>query len=110
MPSPGICANISGHSRAVAFALQHLGAVAALRVPIAAEGSTEIRSHAARLLGFSDARIAAMGSGRQPADQRVYDRALAALHDAMGADTVASLMAEGAVMTEEQAVDEALAL
>ena len=39
--------------------------------------------------------------------EQEYDRALAVLRDAIGADTVARLMAEGATMTEEQAIGEA---
>ena len=38
-----------------------------------------------------------------------HDRALAALRDALGADRVAELTAEGAAMTEEQAVADATA-
>jgi hypothetical protein len=50
-----------------------------------------------------------MGAARQPAEQLIYDRALVALHRTLGADAVAKLMSEGAAMTEEQAVEEALA-
>jgi predicted ATPase len=92
-----------------AFALQYLAAIAALRPPVVAEGGAEIRSRAAQILGFSDARIAATGSIRQGADQLVYDRAMSALRNAMGADTLSNLMAKGATMTEEQAVEAALA-
>ncbi len=93
----------------VAFALHHLGAIAALR-GLAAGERTDVSSRAARILGFSDAGIKAMGSGRQPTDQLVYDRAMSAVRDAIGADTLSTLMAEGVAMTEEQAVEAALAL
>jgi predicted ATPase/transcriptional regulator with XRE-family HTH domain len=89
------------------LALQHLGAIIALR-PDAAERRPEARSQATRMLGFSEARIAAIGSPRWPDDQLVYDRAVAALRDAMGAAAVTNLLADGAAMTEEQAVEEAL--
>ncbi len=92
-----------------AFALQYLAAIAALRPRAVAEGGAEICSRAAQMLGFVDARIAAMGSARKPLDQPVYDRALSALRDEIGSETVARLMAEGSVMTEERAVEEALA-
>jgi predicted ATPase/transcriptional regulator with XRE-family HTH domain len=87
-----------------AFALQHLGSIIALRPHVAAQA----RLHAARVLGFSEARIAAMGSARALDYQWVYDRTVAALCDAMGAAAFEKLVAEGAAMTEEQAVDEAL--
>jgi hypothetical protein len=61
---------------------------------------------AARLLGFLDASFEATGATRN-LDVEERDRALAALRDALGADSVAKLMAEGAAMTEEQAVAEA---
>jgi hypothetical protein len=93
-----------------AFALQDLAAIAALRPRAVAEGGAEMRSGAAQILGFSDARIAAMGSIRQVAGQLVYRRAMSALRDAMGAEALSNLMADGATMTEEQAVEAALAL
>jgi hypothetical protein len=37
-----------------------------------------------------------------------YGRVISALRESLGADAVARLMAEGASMTEEQAVEEAL--
>ena len=39
--------------------------------------------------------------------EHAYDRAVVALREVLGADAVANLMAEGATMTEEQAVEEA---
>ncbi len=47
-----------------AIALQHLGAIAALRPPAAAEGGAGRRSHSRPDLGLSDARITALGSAR----------------------------------------------
>jgi hypothetical protein len=68
----------------------------------------------ARIYGFVDARLAAMGSARRwmdsPEQEPYYHRALAVLRDALGDDTVAKLVAEGAAITEEQAVEEALTL
>lgn len=91
-----------------AFALQHLGSIIALRPHATVRRAAPARLQAARVLGYSEARIAAMGSARASDYQWVYDRAVAALCDAMGAAAFEKLMAEGAAMTEEQAVDEAL--
>ena len=58
---------------------------------------------AARLLGFVDAHL--LGENTlSSAEQRLEDQTLGALREALGADAVADLMAEGALMTQEQAV------
>jgi hypothetical protein len=94
-----------------AFALQHLASIAVLQAQSFAERAVDVCPRAARILGFADARIAQRGSVLRGMDERpVYDRTLTALRAAIGAEAVAKLMAEGAVMTEEQAVEEALAL
>lgn len=92
------------------FSVQHLGEILALRPQSVAERSAKERSLAARLLGLSDARIVAMRSARQAADQLVYDRSMSVLRDVMGTDTMSSLMADGAAMTEDQAIEATLAL
>ena len=91
-----------------AFALEHLGWILALRPYAAASHVARARRQAARVLGYSEARIAAIGSARAPDYQAVYDSAVAALCDAMGAKTTSELMADGATMTEEEAVEAAL--
>ncbi|HEV3092532.1 MAG TPA: tetratricopeptide repeat protein [Candidatus Cybelea sp.] len=98
-----------GHALTVvaAWALQRLGAVAALR-PQARERAPHSHMRAARILGFVDARIAALGSVRGHVGQLEYDRVLKVLHAAMRPDVVANLMLEGETMTEEQALNEAL--
>jgi hypothetical protein len=48
-----------------------------------------------------------MGSMNLHIQRQEHDRALAALRDAMGPEAVANLMAIGALMTEEQALEEA---
>ena len=65
---------------------------------------------AARILGFVDARLAAiLGSGRRDRDQQPeYNRSLAVLCGALGSVVVAELMAAGSAMTEDQVVEEAL--
>ncbi len=61
---------------------------------------------AARLLGFVDARIKALGSTFDIAS----DAAIAALHRSVGVNTVADLSAEGAAMNERRALEEAMAI
>ncbi|MGB8909754.1 MAG: helix-turn-helix domain-containing protein [Candidatus Cybelea sp.] len=96
-----------GHDAFAMYALQHLGYVAALRPQVGAEGTPKAYARAARILGFADAHIAAMGFAREILGKQEYDRVLAVLRDAMGAELVANLMSEGAAMTEDQAVAEA---
>jgi predicted ATPase len=97
-----------------AYALQNLGVIAALRPRGEAENSLEVYVRVARIYGFVDARLAAMGSARRwmdsPEQEPYYHRALAVLRDALGGDTVAKLTAEGAAITEERAVEETLAI
>ncbi|MBV8531391.1 MAG: helix-turn-helix domain-containing protein [Candidatus Eremiobacteraeota bacterium] len=93
-----------------AQALQHFAAIAALRAPGNAESALSARARAARILGFVDARFAAKGSARlHNQEQEEYNRVIAVLREASGGGAIASLMAAGAEMTEEQAVAEALA-
>ena len=89
-------------------AMHRLAAIAALRPQGDREGSRAYAS-AARHFGFVNARFANLGSLRQLMDQREYERALAVLRDAMDLAELASLMKAGAAMSEEQAIDEALA-
>ncbi|MGA9019113.1 MAG: helix-turn-helix domain-containing protein [Candidatus Cybelea sp.] len=92
----------------VAWTLLHLGAIAALRPHISTvrEPATAY-GQAARILGFVDVRLEAIGSAKLYLHEQEYNRVLAILRDAIGAGLVASLMADGGVMTEEQAVEEA---
>ena len=89
----------------VAWTLQHLGAITALRPQRSAQSALCAHGQAARILGFVDARLEAIGSAKMYIYQQGYDRALTLLRETLGADAVTSLMAEGATMTEEQAVD-----
>jgi hypothetical protein len=65
---------------------------------------------AARLLGFVYAQHPSDKNNWSSAEQRLDDQRLGALRDALGADAVADLMAQGAMLTEEQAVAEAVEL
>ena len=91
-----------------AHALQNLAAIGALRPRVDPTHAAAARGAAARILGFVDARLASMGSARPHAPAQQYVGMLAMLRDALGTDAVASLMADGTSMTQEQAVEEAL--
>jgi predicted ATPase/DNA-binding XRE family transcriptional regulator len=93
-----------------AWTLQHLAAIAALQPPFGLERATDPRARAARVLGYVDVRLLAIGSQRLPFMEPEYDHALVVLRETLGIDAVATLMAAGATMTEEQAVEEALVL
>jgi len=94
------------HDHIVTWALQQLGAIAALRPQPVAERSPNLYARAGRILGFVDARRAETVQPRLWEPE--YDRAIALLRDAIGVDAVASFMTAGATITEDQAVEEAL--
>jgi predicted ATPase len=86
-------------------ALQNLAEVATLRPR---EGDkSDVFARAARILGFVEA---GRGAEQLVLDARNVSRILGNLRDALGADAVAKLVAEGATMTEEEVDSEALAL
>jgi predicted ATPase/DNA-binding SARP family transcriptional activator len=92
----------------VAFALQHLAAVAALRTT----GNAEQRQHdgrirAARLLGYVDARLGALEALREHTEQQQYEKVLAALRTALTDHEVEKLLLEGRTWSGDQAVAEA---
>ena len=98
----------SGHLNVLAAqALQHLAAIAALQAGSRAESaSTGLR--AARILGFVDARLSAMGAARlNNQERREYDRALAVLQGVLGAAGLTTGLAEGAAMSESEAIAQA---
>jgi hypothetical protein len=55
-----------------------------------------------------DAQNTALGTQREPTEQWGYDKLIAALHETLSEDEIAQLAAEGAVWSEDQAVEEAL--
>ena len=85
-------------------ALQHLAAVAALQPGADAETANESCRRAARLLGFADARFAALDAVREYTEQQERDAVRAALRDALGEDEFATLAAEGSTWTLEYCV------
>ncbi len=82
----------------VAWILQHCALIAAERKQVAA---------AARLLGYVDAQYAELGLERESTERWSHDR-LAAILRGASVQSVAADLAEGATMSEERAIDEAL--
>jgi tetratricopeptide (TPR) repeat protein len=74
----------------------------------AARLSTEVCARTARILGFVNARLTALGSARLPSAQPRYQRVFAALQARLGADAISERLADGASLTEDQVVEEAL--
>jgi predicted ATPase/class 3 adenylate cyclase len=93
---------------ALAFTLQHLAAIAALRPNGDPAAADDDRARAARLLGYVDARAAALEAMREYADRQEYEKTLAALREALGAQRLAQLMDEGRTWSEDHAVAQAL--
>jgi predicted ATPase len=83
----------------IAIALQHLAVIAVL-------GGGARRG--ARLLGYVDAQYMALGLQREPTEQWGYDKLMAASRETLSEDEIATLGAEGAAWSEDQAVEEAL--
>jgi tetratricopeptide (TPR) repeat protein len=83
----------------VPFSVQHLAAVALH------DGHLYI---AARLIGWCDAYLKAIDEVRQPTEQIEYDRILSGLQNALTDEEFQSFRAEGAMLTEDAACEEAL--
>jgi predicted ATPase/transcriptional regulator with XRE-family HTH domain len=95
----------------IAFTLEDFVAVAAGRPLADPEFRLEMRKRGARLLGFVDEFFATSGHvPRQPVQQKEYELLAGSLREAVGAETLATLLREGAAMTEDQAVAYAEAL
>lgn len=91
----------------VAWSLEQVATLAMRRSRGEAQRRSSAYASAARIFGFVDARLAAMGSARLPSAKQSYQRALDKLRAAMGTVALGACMAEGASMTEDQAVEEA---
>jgi hypothetical protein len=65
---------------------------------------------AARLAGFAQDRLAAMGWQRVESDRRIAAQLFDGLERRLGKEQLALLLAEGATLTEEEAVARATAL
>jgi hypothetical protein len=89
------------------WALQHLAAIGALRLHNDAQASEDLR-RAARILGYANAHFASLESRREYTERQEYEAMIPALRDALGADRLAQLMAEGSIWSEDRAVSEAM--
>lgn len=92
----------------VTHLLQHLTAIAVLRPREPAEEHHGVYERAARVLGYVDARLPAVDSVRF-FGQEEYNRVRDVLRGAIGDEALTAEMASGAALTEDQAVEEALA-
>ncbi|MGA8097190.1 MAG: tetratricopeptide repeat protein, partial [Candidatus Cybelea sp.] len=90
--------------------IHHLAATAVLRAEIAADDRRHARVQAARLLGFVDARLISLMTTPPHANQLEHDHVVAMLKGALGIHAAAMLMAQGATMSEDEAVEMALEL
>lgn len=90
-----------------AYALQHFAAVSALRPARDDARAEENRVRAARLIGYADARLAALDCSREFTEQHEYERIVEALKDVLGNDRLGLLHSEGASWTESRALSEA---
>ena len=85
------------------WSVQHLAAAAAL-VPRSATPTQRLHD-ATRLIGYADARLLELGSPRTPPEQREYDRARTALAHALAPALMSELLAAGAGLSPERAVE-----
>ncbi len=91
-------------------ALQHAAAALALAPPVDAPGTCAATCQlGARLIGYVDERMRAMGAKREFTEQSDYDRAMALLTETLGTAALGTLVLDGAKLSEEQAVGLALA-
>ncbi len=92
-----------------AYILQHLAAVGTLTSYASKRRAEEGLERSAMLLGFVDARIAALEARREFTERQEYDRMSAALRGTLG-PRLDNVMALGAEWTEDGAVAVALEL
>jgi predicted ATPase/class 3 adenylate cyclase len=83
----------------MAFAIQHLAGVAAMR---------DDHERAAVLLGFADGRATSGLALRESTEQRGYDSTLQLLGGVLGVERTRELMKRGESLSEEQAVAQAM--
>ena len=86
----------------IAWALQHLAAIAALRPSEDIDRSRSDFARAARVLGFVDARIAALGAPREFTEQQEYERVTTALRKVFRQGELEMLLLTGASMTDDR--------
>jgi predicted ATPase/transcriptional regulator with XRE-family HTH domain len=94
----------------VTLSLLYLVVAALLRSPTEGKRTSVQVAGAARLLGFVDARLIAVGVPEPYRLPQERDRALAVLRDALHPDELTHLMTAGATMNEDAAIVQARAL
>jgi tetratricopeptide (TPR) repeat protein len=92
----------------LAYAQQHLAAIAALAPAESEATASSVRARGARLLGYVDGRLAALGAPRELTEDKEYRALVAALTESFGAGGIVTLMEEGHAWSEERAFAEAL--
>ncbi|MBV9333435.1 MAG: hypothetical protein JO146_05465 [Candidatus Eremiobacteraeota bacterium] len=97
----------TGMSRVIAWTLQHLASVAALRALNQERDLNEVRS-SARLVGFVEALLRDVGITRERTEQQEYNKLLEALRVSLGESDVALLLNEGKMWDTARAIAEAL--
>lgn len=85
----------------IAFSIQHLGAIAALR------GDYE---RGALLLGFTNASLGRTSTPREFTEQQEYDKTIALLTEKLGNERVAELLQHGSPLGEVQAAADAMSV
>ncbi len=95
----------------VALSLQRLALATVLRPQIEGRRCASVEhAGAARLFGFATARFTALGADADRALREQCDLAFAVLRESIGADELTHLMADGATMTEDEAIAQGQAL
>ena len=84
--------------------------VAILRPQEEADRAPSGYAKAGQVLGFVDAQLEALATGRDFIERPQYERVLAVLRETLGSDVLAKLMAAGATMNADRAVEEAFAI
>ncbi len=90
----------------VLWAIQHLAAIAALTTDT--NGAPQAQ-RAARLLGYVDARMAALEATRQFNEQHEYERVTNVLRNTLGAAPAERSMQSGASLSDDEAIEAARA-
>jgi predicted ATPase/class 3 adenylate cyclase len=91
------------------FSVQHLAAIAVLELRDDPRSLREARRRGALLLGYVNARLAALDAVRET-EQIEYERVLPVLGGEFGDEELAKLMKEGGAWSEDQAFSEAFAV
>lgn len=94
------------YSVGIAFTLQHLAAIAALRPGADRRAPQDLR-RAAHILGYVGAQLGALKALREHTEQQEYDATIPRLRHALGADELSMLMTVGETWSEDQAIAEA---